>query len=67
MNAIDTKQKILDGVDANFDAQLAATRDFARFPLPEARNSLSIRAEIDQDHRAVHRGMVRRGGGRHGQ
>jgi hypothetical protein len=32
MNAIDTKQKILDAVDANFDAQLATTRDFVAIP-----------------------------------
>ncbi len=31
MNA-DTKQKILDAVDAGFDAQLAATRDFVAIP-----------------------------------
>jgi hypothetical protein len=35
MNAIDTKQKILDAVDAGFDAQLATTRD-SRFPRPAA-------------------------------
>src|SRR5260370_33815248 len=32
MNAADTKPKILDGVDANFDAQLATTRDFVAIP-----------------------------------
>jgi len=32
MNAIDTKQKILDAVDANFDAQLATTGDFVAIP-----------------------------------
>src|SRR2546430_11371004 len=32
MNAIDTKQRILDAVDANFDAQLATTRDFVAIP-----------------------------------
>ena len=31
MNAIDT-QKILDAVDASFDAQLATTRDFVAIP-----------------------------------
>jgi hypothetical protein len=28
MNTIDTKQKILDAVDANFDAQLATTNEY---------------------------------------
>jgi hypothetical protein len=28
MNAINTQQRILDAVDANFDAQLATTKDF---------------------------------------
>src|ERR1700750_3312832 len=32
MNATDTKQKILDAVDAGFDAQLATTRDFVAIP-----------------------------------
>ena len=32
MNAIDTKKKILDAVDAGFDAQLATTRDFVAIP-----------------------------------
>jgi hypothetical protein len=32
MNAIDTRQKIFDAVDANFDAQLAATKDFVAIP-----------------------------------
>ena len=32
MNASDTKQKILDAVDAGFDAQLATTRDFVAIP-----------------------------------
>src|SRR3979409_1102405 len=32
MSPIDTAQKILDAVDANFDAQLAATRDFVAIP-----------------------------------
>jgi hypothetical protein len=32
MNVIDTKQKILDAVDANFDAQLATTKDFVAIP-----------------------------------
>jgi acetylornithine deacetylase len=31
MNATDTRRKILDAVDANFDAQLAATKDLVRF------------------------------------
>ena len=31
MNA-DTQQKILDAVDAGFDAQLATTRDFVAIP-----------------------------------
>ena len=31
MNA-DTKQRILDAVDAGFDAQLATTRDFIAIP-----------------------------------
>src|SRR3979490_2116398 len=32
MNATETRPKILDGVDANFDAQLATTRDFVAIP-----------------------------------
>ena len=32
MDAIDTKRKILDAVDASFDAQLATTRDFVAIP-----------------------------------
>ena len=32
MNASDTRQKILDAVDAGFDAQLATTRDFVAIP-----------------------------------
>jgi hypothetical protein len=32
MNAIDSKQRILDAVDANFDAQLATTKDFVAIP-----------------------------------
>src|SRR5713101_8799945 len=32
MNAIDTRRRILDAVDANFDAQLATTRDFVAIP-----------------------------------
>src|SRR5665647_2379209 len=32
MNATDTRQKILDAVDAGFDAQLATTRDFVAIP-----------------------------------
>ena len=32
MNASDTTRKILDAVDANFDAQLATTRDFVAIP-----------------------------------
>ena len=32
MNANDSKQKILDAVDAGFDAQLAMTRDFVAIP-----------------------------------
>jgi len=32
MNAVDTKRRILDAVDANFDAQLATTRDFVAIP-----------------------------------
>ncbi len=32
MNAIDAKQRILDAVDANFEAQLATTRDFVAIP-----------------------------------
>ncbi len=31
MNATDTRRKILDAVNANFDAQLAATKDLVRF------------------------------------
>src|SRR6202795_5083314 len=37
MNAIDTKQKILDRGDANFDAQLATPRDF--FAIPSTRGA----------------------------
>jgi len=32
MNASDSRRRILDAVDANFDAQLAATRDFVTIP-----------------------------------
>ena len=32
MMTADTKQKILDAVDAGFDAQLATTRDFVAIP-----------------------------------
>src|SRR5437660_296861 len=32
MNASDNKQRILDAVDAGFDAQLAMTRDFVAIP-----------------------------------
>ena len=32
MNAIDAKQKILNAVDAGFEAQLATTRDFVAIP-----------------------------------
>ena len=32
MNAIDTRQRILEAVDAGFDAQLATTRDFVAIP-----------------------------------
>jgi acetylornithine deacetylase len=32
MSAIDTQRKILDAVDANFDAQLATTKDFVAIP-----------------------------------
>src|SRR5258708_7525607 len=32
MNAIDTRQKILDAIDTNFDAQLAATKQFVAIP-----------------------------------
>ena len=32
MNAIDTRQRILDAVDAGFDAQLATTREFVAIP-----------------------------------
>ena len=32
MNSDDIKQKILDAVDANFDAQLATTREFVAIP-----------------------------------
>src|ERR1700753_3415105 len=32
MNAIDARQKILDAVDANFDAQLTTTKDFVAIP-----------------------------------
>ena len=32
MNTNDNKQKILDAVDAGFDAQLATTRDFVAIP-----------------------------------
>jgi hypothetical protein len=32
MNVIDTRQKILDAVDANFDTQLAATKGFVAIP-----------------------------------
>ena len=31
-NTSDTKQRILDAVDAGFDAQLATTRDFVAIP-----------------------------------
>ena len=32
MNASDTRRKIVDAVDADFDAQLATTRDFVAIP-----------------------------------
>ena len=32
MNVTDTKQRILDAVDAGFDAQLATTKDFVAIP-----------------------------------
>src|ERR1700680_1728192 len=32
MNAIDAGQRILDAIDASFDAQLATTRDFVAIP-----------------------------------
>ena len=32
MTATDTSRKILDAVDANFDAQLATTMDFVAIP-----------------------------------
>ena len=32
MNVSDTQRKILDAVDAGFDAQLATTRDFVAIP-----------------------------------
>jgi len=32
MNASDIRRRILDAVDANFDAQLATTRDFVAIP-----------------------------------
>ena len=32
MNATDMRQEILDAVDANFEAQLATTRDFVAIP-----------------------------------
>ena len=32
MNVIDARRKILDAVDADFDAQLATTRDFVAIP-----------------------------------
>lgn len=32
MNVADTRKRILDAVDANFDAQLATTRDFVAIP-----------------------------------
>src|ERR1700694_1065433 len=32
MNASDTSQRILDAVDAGFDAQLSTTRDFVAIP-----------------------------------
>ena len=32
MNVLDTRRKILDAVDANFDAQLATTLDFVAIP-----------------------------------
>src|SRR6476469_10663578 len=37
MKATDATRKILDAVDANFDAQLAATRDF--FAIPSTRGA----------------------------
>jgi hypothetical protein len=46
MNASDIRQKILDAVDANFDAQLATTRDFVAIPrgrhLPACERSRQI-------------------------
>src|SRR6266513_187389 len=42
MNAIDTKQRILDAVDANFDAQLATTRDFVAIPCGNAATRSTI-------------------------
>ncbi len=32
MNVLDARRKILDAVDANFDAQLATTMDFVAIP-----------------------------------
>ncbi len=32
MNLDDARQKILEAVDSNFDAQLATTRDFVAIP-----------------------------------
>src|SRR6188768_2199065 len=32
MNTLDTRRRILDAVDAGFDAQLATTRDFVAIP-----------------------------------
>ncbi len=32
MNATDTRRRILDAVDAGFDAQLAATKDLVAIP-----------------------------------
>jgi hypothetical protein len=37
MNVLDTSRKILDAVDANFDAQLAATMDFVAIPSTRGR------------------------------
>ena len=60
----DTAQKMLDAVDAGFDAQLAATRDFVT--MLSIRGAASsghdrrprVAAEIDQGVRALHRRMV---------
>ena len=46
----DTQQRILDAVDANFDAQLATTKDFvaSRAAKPECRAQASLRPKTRQ-------------------